>query len=84
MLTKKIHYDLELNLTTAVTMCVGLTSEFVFSCFQASFTPFLTEFNYQSLRPFIPESMKIGETESVHYLMIPKARWVHLLSYYSL
>ncbi|CAH3114650.1 unnamed protein product [Pocillopora meandrina] len=47
---------------------------FTITRLMASFTPFLTEFNYQSLRPFIPESMKIGETESIHYLMIPKAR----------
>lgn len=40
----------------------------------ASFTPFLTEYTYQALRPYIPEDMKSGETDSIHYLMIPKAR----------
>ncbi|KAL9972872.1 hypothetical protein ACROYT_G019255 [Oculina patagonica] len=40
----------------------------------ASFTPFLTEHTYQALRPYVPESMKSGETESIHYLMIPQAR----------
>ncbi|XP_015766182.1 PREDICTED: isoleucine--tRNA ligase, cytoplasmic-like [Acropora digitifera] len=40
----------------------------------ASFTPFLTEHTYQALRPYIPETMKSGETESIHYLMLPKAR----------
>lgn len=44
------------------------------SFLQASFTPFLTEHTYQALRPYIPETMKSGETESVHYLMLPKAR----------
>ena len=42
--------------------------------FQASFTPFLTEHTYQGMRPYIPESMNSGQTESVHYLMIPEAR----------
>lgn len=41
---------------------------------QASFTPFITEHNYQALRPYIPESMNSEETESIHYLMIPQAR----------
>ena len=41
---------------------------------QASFTPFITEHNYQALRPYIPESMNSEETQSIHYLMIPRAR----------
>ena len=41
---------------------------------QASFTPFITEHNYQALRPYIPESMNSEETQSIHYLMIPQAR----------
>ncbi|KAJ7379527.1 Isoleucine--tRNA ligase, cytoplasmic [Desmophyllum pertusum] len=40
----------------------------------AAFTPFITEHTYQALRPYIPESMNSGETESIHYLMIPQAR----------
>lgn len=57
---------------------LDLTSVFFFFRFQASFTPFLTEHTYQSLRPYIPESMKSGETESIHYLMIPQARYLRL------
>ena len=66
-------------------MCVFRHLSWLDFCFffhlQASFTPFLTEHTYQSLRPYIPESMKSGETESIHYLMIPQARYLRLWYY---
>lgn len=41
---------------------------------QSSYTPFLTENIYQSLRPFIPEDPKAGDTRSVHFLGFPEVK----------
>jgi len=40
----------------------------------SSYTPFLTENLYQSLRPFIPEDPKAGDTRSIHFLSFPEVK----------
>jgi len=40
----------------------------------SSYTPFLTENIYQSLRPFIPEDPAAGDTRSVHFLSFPEVK----------
>ncbi|TFY83550.1 hypothetical protein EWM64_g468 [Hericium alpestre] len=40
----------------------------------SSYTPFLTENIYQTLKTFIPEDPKAGETRSVHFLMFPEVK----------
>ncbi|KAI0344747.1 hypothetical protein BDW22DRAFT_1418918 [Trametopsis cervina] len=40
----------------------------------SSYTPFITENIYQSLRPFIPEDPKAGDTRSVHFLLFPEVK----------
>ncbi|KIP04106.1 hypothetical protein PHLGIDRAFT_129718 [Phlebiopsis gigantea 11061_1 CR5-6] len=40
----------------------------------SSYTPFLTENVYQSLRPFIPEDPKDGDARSIHFLMFPDVK----------
>ncbi|KAG5648567.1 hypothetical protein DXG03_003178 [Asterophora parasitica] len=40
----------------------------------SSYTPFLTETLYQSLRQFIPEDAKAGDTRSVHFLSFPEVK----------
>ncbi|KAF7983330.1 hypothetical protein HWV62_23030 [Athelia sp. TMB] len=40
----------------------------------SSYTPFLTENLYQSLRPFVPEDPAAGDTRSVHFLMFPEVK----------
>ncbi|KII92817.1 hypothetical protein PLICRDRAFT_486212 [Plicaturopsis crispa FD-325 SS-3] len=40
----------------------------------SSYTPFLTENIYQSLRPFIPEDPAAGDTRSVHFLSFPDVK----------
>ncbi|THH01142.1 hypothetical protein EW026_g1502 [Hermanssonia centrifuga] len=40
----------------------------------SSYTPFLTENVYQSLRTFIPEDPKAGDTRSVHFLLFPEVK----------
>ena len=41
---------------------------------QSSYTPFLTENIYQSLREFIPEDPNAGDTRSIHFLMFPEVK----------
>ena len=41
---------------------------------QSSYTPFLTENIYQSLREFIPEDPTAGDTRSIHFLMFPEVK----------
>jgi len=41
---------------------------------QSSYTPFLTENIYQSLRAFIPEDPETGDTRSVHFLRFPEVK----------
>lgn len=41
---------------------------------QSSYTPFITENLYQSLRPFIPEDPKAGDTRSIHFLLFPQVK----------
>ncbi|KAL0956430.1 hypothetical protein HGRIS_002578 [Hohenbuehelia grisea] len=40
----------------------------------SSYTPFITENIYQSLRPFIPEDPAAGDTRSVHFLSFPEVK----------
>ncbi|KAK7472709.1 isoleucine--tRNA ligase [Stygiomarasmius scandens] len=40
----------------------------------SSYTPFLTENIYQSLRAFIPEDPEAGDTRSVHFLRFPEVK----------
>lgn len=40
----------------------------------SSYTPFLTENIYQSLREFIPENPAAGDTRSVHFLLFPEVK----------
>lgn len=40
---------------------------------QSSYTPFLTENLYQSLRTFIPEDPK-ADTRSIHFLAFPEVK----------
>ena len=41
---------------------------------QSSYTPFMTENIYQSLREFIPADPAAGDTRSVHFLMFPEVK----------
>ena len=41
---------------------------------QSSYTPFLTENIYQSLRTYIPEDLNAGDTRSVHFLLFPDVK----------
>jgi isoleucyl-tRNA synthetase len=41
---------------------------------KSSYTPFLTENIYQSLRAFIPEDPSAGDTRSVHFLLFPDVK----------
>jgi isoleucyl-tRNA synthetase len=41
---------------------------------QSSYTPFLTENIYQTLRKFIPEDPSVGDTRSIHFLMFPEVK----------
>jgi isoleucyl-tRNA synthetase len=41
---------------------------------QSSYTPFLTENIYQSLRPFIPEDPEAEDIRSVHFLSFPAVK----------
>lgn len=41
---------------------------------QSSYTPFLTENIYQSLREFIPEDAVAGDTRSIHFLLFPEVK----------
>ena len=38
----------------------------------APFTPFITEMMYQNLKKSVPKSMFKGDSDSIHYLMLPK------------
>ncbi|KAH8108056.1 isoleucine-tRNA ligase [Cristinia sonorae] len=40
----------------------------------SSYTPFLTENIYQSLRAFIPEDPSAGDTRSIHFLLFPEVK----------
>ncbi|KAI0812605.1 isoleucine-tRNA ligase [Irpex lacteus] len=40
----------------------------------SSYTPFITENLYQSLRPFIPEDPRAGDTRSIHFLLFPQVK----------
>ncbi|THH16247.1 hypothetical protein EW146_g4367 [Bondarzewia mesenterica] len=40
----------------------------------SSYTPFLTESIYQTLRTFIPEDPKAGDTRSIHFLLFPEVK----------
>ncbi|KAF8904442.1 tRNA synthetases class I-domain-containing protein [Gymnopilus junonius] len=40
----------------------------------SSYTPFLTENLYQSLRTFIPEDPSAGDTRSIHFLRFPEVK----------
>jgi len=40
----------------------------------SSYTPFLTEHIYQSLRPFIPAGTLTGDTRSVHFVSFPDVK----------
>ncbi|KAI0049465.1 isoleucine-tRNA ligase [Auriscalpium vulgare] len=40
----------------------------------SSYTPFLTENIYQTLRTFIPEDPEAGDTRSVHFLLFPSVK----------
>ncbi|VDC06970.1 unnamed protein product [Peniophora sp. CBMAI 1063] len=40
----------------------------------SSYTPFVTENIYQTLRTFIPEDPKAGDTRSVHFLLFPDVK----------
>lgn len=41
---------------------------------QSSYTPFLTENLYQTLRTFIPEDPSAGDTRSIHFLFFPEVK----------
>lgn len=41
---------------------------------QSSYTPFLTENLYQTLRKYIPEDPAAGDTRSVHFLLFPEVK----------
>ena len=41
---------------------------------QSSYTPFITENLYQSLRQFIPEDSAAGDTRSIHFLLFPEVK----------
>ncbi|KAF8236536.1 hypothetical protein L208DRAFT_1357299 [Tricholoma matsutake] len=43
----------------------------------SSYTPFMTENLYQSLRRFIPEDPAAGDTRSVHFLSFPEVKEVY-------
>jgi len=43
----------------------------------SSYTPFLTENIYQSLKSYIPEDQNAGDTRSVHFLMFPEVKEVY-------
>lgn len=45
-----------------------------YTCPQSSYTPFMTENIYQSLKKYIPEVPDAGDTRSVHFLMFPEVR----------
>jgi isoleucyl-tRNA synthetase len=45
---------------------------------QAPFTPFLTEYMYQRMKDYIEFDASEKYTDSIHYLMIPKQRFVIL------
>ena len=48
-----------------------------FFLFQAPFIPYLTEHMYQNLKHLMGEEYtKCEETQSVHYLMLPEARYL--------
>lgn len=40
----------------------------------SSYTPFVTENMYQTLRKFIPEDPKAGDTRSIHFLLFPDVK----------
>jgi len=40
----------------------------------SSYTPFMTENIYQSLREFIPKDLAAGDTRSVHFLRFPEVK----------
>jgi len=42
--------------------------------YQSSYTPFITENLYQSLRQFIPEDPAAGDTRSIHFLSFPEVK----------
>lgn len=41
---------------------------------QSSYTPFLTENLYQTLRDYIPEDPSVPDTRSVHFLSFPEVK----------
>jgi isoleucyl-tRNA synthetase len=66
---------------TLFTLCRTMVSEHLKSLFlpflhsnKSSYTPFLTENIYQSLRTYIPEDPSAGDTRSVHFLLFPDVK----------
>lgn len=67
---------------TLFTLCRTMVSLLVFlqrarvadTIVQSSYTPFLTENIYQTLRTFIPEDPKAGDTRSIHFLLFPEVK----------
>ncbi|KAF5393385.1 hypothetical protein D9757_000718 [Collybiopsis confluens] len=49
---------------TLLTLCLSMSS----------YTPFFTENIYQTLRLYIPEDPKAGDTRSVHFLLFPEVK----------
>ncbi|CAG8733284.1 12809_t:CDS:10, partial [Funneliformis caledonium] len=47
---------------------------FTLSRSMAAFTPFLTEYMYQSLRKYLPSSNSTEDVRSVHFLLFPEVR----------
>jgi isoleucyl-tRNA synthetase len=42
--------------------------------YQSSYTPFMTENLYQTLREYIPEDPSVPDARSVHFLMFPDVK----------
>src|SRR5258708_7062804 len=61
---------------TMVSQPVRSLLEIVRSCeYQSSYTPFLTENLYQSLREYIPSSVDLGkDSRSIHFLSFPEVK----------
>ena len=68
---------------TLFTLCRTMVSQhyfwphflrFLIFSAKSSYTPFLTENIYQSLRAFIPEDPAAGDTRSVHFLLFPDVK----------
>lgn len=59
---------------TVVALNILFETLFTLCRTMSSYTPFLTENIYQSLRAFIPEDPGAGDTRSVHFLLFPDVK----------